>query len=272
MNAQVTIEKITPRIAGELLAANYEEQRHLQENHVSRLAATMTRGAWHLSPDAITIVRGKLFNGQHRLQALIAANRTYEFLVLRSNDDQLYQIIDSGKTRTVGDVIACDNANLVAAISKWALMYKKSFITRMAEKAVNWKTVPVLITRDEHIDFINDNSKDIATIIKQINPLYKKKRIISPVMPCVIWLLAPIRFKEKALSFITTLYTGEGKSNEAVILYNRLLSEKISGASKRTPRSYMFGLLIKGFNSFVLNQNLKVFKILADEKFPIIIS
>jgi hypothetical protein len=34
----------------------------------------------------------------------------------------------------------------------------------------------------------------------------------------------------------------------------------------------MFGLLVKGFNSFVLHQNMKIFKILVDEKYPAIVS
>src|ERR1017187_1807933 len=104
MNAKLTIEKVTPKRATELLSNLFEGQRNQRDGYIDSLALEMKEGRWRLSCDAILLVKGRLANGQHRLCAVIKSNVSCPFIVMETNDDELYKVIDAGQKRTIGDV------------------------------------------------------------------------------------------------------------------------------------------------------------------------
>lgn len=100
---------ITPAVAETMLAHNYESNRKLRKSYVNQLAAVMKDGRF-ISENGQTIVIGEesgiLYDGQHRLHAIIESGTTQTLLVVYVKDgEQAYTTIDNGTKRGVADFI-----------------------------------------------------------------------------------------------------------------------------------------------------------------------
>jgi hypothetical protein len=117
---EIKKEKVTPSIAKQWLATNIESNRRVRQERVDFYAAEMLQGRWvENSGETIKFDRsGKLNDGQHRLHAVVKANKTVWFSVARNVDPQAFAVIDSGMARNGGDVLhisGIPNANVLAA-------------------------------------------------------------------------------------------------------------------------------------------------------------
>ncbi len=91
------IRDVTPEQAKVWLAGKTPESLRLpNERHVQALAADMTSGQWRLTGDGLSFNKdGKLFDGQHRLAAVVHANVTVKMLVVWGLDDS--HVIDHSR-------------------------------------------------------------------------------------------------------------------------------------------------------------------------------
>lgn len=112
MDAKITakVETITPEIAKTMLGENVNNRRISRDN-VNLFAREIRNGEWRFNGEAIKFGKdGRLLDGQHRLLAVIAADKPLTTLVIRGLEDETQQTMDSGKTRTLGDVLAASRA------------------------------------------------------------------------------------------------------------------------------------------------------------------
>lgn len=104
---------ITPEQARGLLGNN-EGNRALRNSWVAYLASCIERGEWLVTHQGIAITAdGRLLDGQHRLQAIIAAGKAVPMLVTFDADPETFRVLDQGATRSNGDVLRL-NLNQVA--------------------------------------------------------------------------------------------------------------------------------------------------------------
>lgn len=102
--------ELTPSLANILLELN-TNNRAISKTAVDRYAKDIIDGRWHKDKDAISISEdGVLTNGQHRLLAVIKANKPITVLFAIGVDN--HNEMDRGKQRSVVDNIGL-NANLV---------------------------------------------------------------------------------------------------------------------------------------------------------------
>jgi hypothetical protein len=79
---------VTPTMADEWLSKRWEKQRPLREGHVQRLIADLTVGRYHFGPQTIVFdQRGRLVDGQHRLEACRRCGVSFETLVAWEVDE-----------------------------------------------------------------------------------------------------------------------------------------------------------------------------------------
>jgi hypothetical protein len=79
---------ITPAMAEEWLSKKWDRQRPFREGHVQRLMSDLLSGKFHYGPQAIAFdKRGRLVDGQHRLEAARRSGQGFHSLVAYDLDD-----------------------------------------------------------------------------------------------------------------------------------------------------------------------------------------
>ena len=100
---KTAIETIDPKRAKEYLKSNTENRR-VRQAWVERLAGMITRGEWFLTHQGIAFSHdGRLIDGQHRLLAIVEANKPAQMMVARDIEEKAYRHIDGGAPRSVAD-------------------------------------------------------------------------------------------------------------------------------------------------------------------------
>ncbi len=270
-NASCSIELISPETAQRLLDSQYSKQRNARQSAINRLAATIKAGEWKLTSDAIAIIKGRLGNGQHRLKAVVLAGESVPVLVLRTDDETIFDVLDSGIGRTIGDVLAqqgIEASSHIAAISKNLLSFKKGMLTKSGDghgSDVSSKDPGKIIRRQDVIAFAEESKDAILEAYAYIKPLHAK----TPLMP-ITWATTFLTLAGKKNSlvskiFIENVYNGNHHGVSEMIhntlLKNRLTSRKMTGPN-------MLAILIKGYNAELLGESPKVLSMKKDEKFP----
>lgn len=99
-------ERITPQMAKDWLARN-TKNRALRPNLVDHLAKVILFGEWQVNGDAIRFdTNGKLLDGQHRLQAIVAADKAVESFVIEGLPPKTQETMDMGRKRQISDVLS----------------------------------------------------------------------------------------------------------------------------------------------------------------------
>lgn len=103
------VVEITPDLAKKWLAAN-KDNRHARPSHINNLAQEIKNGKWTLTHQGIAFSsEGRLIDGQHRLEAIIAAGEPVLMAVFIGLDDNMFGALDRGIRRTLRDEIKEDS-------------------------------------------------------------------------------------------------------------------------------------------------------------------
>ena len=110
---------ITPARAAELLAAN-STNRPVSKAVVRGFAEAMRRGEWMVTHQGIAFdTRGVLVDGQHRLAAIIEADRPVELTVFTEVGEGTFDVLDIGKRRSAADVLAIEGRSPQPCWRRW---------------------------------------------------------------------------------------------------------------------------------------------------------
>lgn len=125
MNIQQTI--MTPAFAQELLTKN-KNNRKIRRSLILKISQDIKDNKWHLTHQPIAIDKhGCVLDGQHRLTAIAETGIPVQLMLATNCEPETMIAIDTGNTRTVGDVLTINgtkNATLKAAIIK---LYKSYY-------------------------------------------------------------------------------------------------------------------------------------------------
>lgn len=109
-NIEATVETITAEKAALYLAGN-SHNRHVNAARVKTYAQQMSEGRWELTGASVQFsTDGRLLDGQHRLMAVQRVCETtpafsIPMLVVRGVSVQAFQVIDTGKVRSLADAL-----------------------------------------------------------------------------------------------------------------------------------------------------------------------
>jgi hypothetical protein len=133
MNTQ--IETITPRWAAEVLENKNTRNIRFQKTWAEKLARDIKAGTFLLTHQGIAFdAEGILLDGQHRLAAVVMANKPVQMLVTtgiacsqKANGGQMrtWNTIDQGRIRKAGDVLSMEgmsNGRRIAAVARCLLI------------------------------------------------------------------------------------------------------------------------------------------------------
>lgn len=239
---------ISPTKAKELLAAN-THNRNVKEGHVKNLAEDMLAGRWiEKTGESIKISKkGVLLDGQHRLLAVIRANRTIRFEIHEDLDDKIMDVIDSGVKRTAGDAFRLKeikNASTTPAIIK-IVMGGKSGLRQDGVTNSGLTTKKVLEIYYEEPEFWDNVSTNAST-------WYKGCRAISQSLfgYCFVQVLRNSKKAVRAVEFFKGLATGKDTESSIVDLRNKLMNNSVSVKNKLTTEAKV-EMIRTGWNAFL---------------------
>lgn len=98
--------EVTPDWAKDVLGNRNPDNRRIDHHRVKKYVSEIINGRWQINNDDICFSKdGVLLNGQHRLAAVIEAQRPVEMSFKFGLPSSIVPTIDEGKTRTNLDVI-----------------------------------------------------------------------------------------------------------------------------------------------------------------------
>lgn len=266
MNPSITVELISPLRAAELLQNILPKQRTRRVASIARLAKEMRMGEFRLSPDAIVLLKGQLANGQHRLEAVVDSGITCPFLVLKTDDDEIYKIMDCGLKRSLNDVAGLPHTSPISTVAAVALHYVNGTLTCRAGATGLGKK----ISRIHMLEYMEANSEDIQRALEFIEPLYQKSHLMSRTLGASFIFCAGLKgLHEKAKEFMTRVFEGTSPNTSAHDLRERLIKNSMTKSTHtKLKTGYVFALTIKAFRSYCNGTRPGVLKVGEDEDFP----
>lgn len=101
-----TLELITPKVATEMLKTKINN-RPLSNSKVIEYALAIDEGRWSVNGETLKFdLNNHLFDGQHRLEACVLADKPFRTYVVRGIEDpKAFATVDVGKNRTHADML-----------------------------------------------------------------------------------------------------------------------------------------------------------------------
>lgn len=267
MKAVVDVVTITPKKAAEYLENVFDGQRKVRETHVKSLADEMRHGRFRLSCAALVLINGKLGNGQHRLWGVVESNTSQPFLLMRTDDEELYKVLDAGIKRTVSDAIGLMNGNAITACANLCLGYDKKLLTAFSYAKK--------ISRVELIEYIEKNSEALGSATQLASRLTScHMNLVSKSVPAAFAFLARQQHAQRADEFLMHVYSGDLPDSICSVLRDRYLKSRVgSTRNANLPSQLALALMIKAFNAHAKGGAFSKFglKMQDGEAFPQIV-
>lgn len=251
--------KVTPKIAEEFLERN-TQNRTLSDVVVKKYARDMKDGAWHYDASPIRFdVDGELIDGQHRMWAVIESNTTQEFLIVRGLPKRAFTTIDTGKKRSLADVLTIQHPGLsngshIAAMTTIITKYENG----MRGIALRANRTSVLST-DELMEFFAKNREAIEENIKGARAV--RDRLPAVTMTSVglaRWVFMNID-PEDAGDFFAKLASGAGlDEGDPILALRNYLFREASRSKTALPLDVATAVFIKAWNAYRRGDKIKL--------------
>lgn len=253
--SDLTVETITPRMAGEYLAHN-EDNRKLRLMRVDQYAIAMQRGMWHFTGDPIVFdYHGRLIQGQHRLAACVKADVPFVTAVLRNADPAMYGILDSGLTRSTADGLGhagIKSPNQVAAVARHLLMWRAGRLVDNVQSAG--------ILREDIIDFAVKHGDALLDAYNWASKIKYAVGVNQTATGAFIFEVNDREGDERLHSFFDVVVTGEGLVRGDPRLAYRNWAGSLLSQQTREARLVHLANTIRAWNHMVLGNELRVLK------------
>lgn len=259
------IEKIliTPIMAKKLLEKNILN-RNVKIKVVNKYALDMLNGHWLEDTGELIIfsILGILLNGQHRLLAIIKSNTSQKMHVATGAPDEVFKVIDTGSSRNTKDIFKIDqiqNANIIPSIifeSKTLLLgYAGRYEQRLSSTIC--------------LNYYYERPDYYQSVVRKTICWYKSfSRILVPSIIGGFYCYFQEIDEGMANDFFNQLCNGEGNICKPISLLRKKLTDDMLSA-KKIPISLKKAYIIKTWNNFRNNENVKILKFDFDtEKFP----
>lgn len=256
-NMKTEVKKITPEMAQELLQLN-KSNRRLKEDVINVYAREMRRGEWKATGEAIKVSKNKrLLDGQHRLHAIVKAGIPVEMLVITGLEDEVFNVLDTGSTRTAADVLSIEkvsNPVLIAAVGRFIINYNNNIFSSQEN---NKKTRP--LNRDIQ-KFVYDNPEIMEIANSFSKDLRKFKLLPAATIVGMYYILSKIHIND-ADAFFNKLITGLDLTDNCPIrvFRERLIRDQINKTRLRLGEKIT--LMIYSWNNFRRGKSVKILKL-----------
>lgn len=236
---QTSTLRITPAKAKLYLDQN-KGNRPLQKTHVLFLASEIENGNWKCNGESIKIGKDKqIIDGQHRLTAIVKANKSIMTVVMTGLDPDVFDTIDTGKNRSPGDTYALmgeKNTNQLAALIKNLHRYYMN----------DWKKPPRL--SNSEFEKLLERWPDARTVVN--NNSLKSPGLMNLRIIHFCYYVFKKKNKDQALEFMTKLCNGNDLAARSPIMAvrNKIIEGNLKGM--RMDPDTVMTLIFKAWNMY----------------------
>ena len=121
-------KKVTPKMAQEMLRENWSN-RTIRNEHVDRIASDIREGRWELNGESLKFDNdGHLIDGQHRLLAIIEADKAAETFIVTDAPKSIQRTLGGVIARTFSDELTMRGvayASVCSGAAKCAAIYDR---------------------------------------------------------------------------------------------------------------------------------------------------
>ena len=262
------VQTITPARAAELLEAN-TTNRPLSRPVVRSFAEAMRRGEWLVTHQGIAFdVNGVLVDGQHRLAAIIEAERPVELTVFSEVAEGTFDVLDTGKRRTAADVLAIEgekNSTMLAAMVRTVWLYRN-------RADLNWSGGAAAVTNHQIVQTLEDNPKlrDFLGVGEQIATA---TGMIKSAAGAASYLVEQANKRADFAPWYDGIIDGAGlRKGDPRLLFRRVMfnmARKHAGQAlrRRDTREHL-ALYLKAFNAWHTGEPLPQLRFTPREAMP----
>jgi hypothetical protein len=223
------VVEITPEIAAQWLALN-RLNRPLRPGRVAEIATMMAAHQWEITGEAIKFgTDGLLLDGQHRLAAVIASGITIRSLVIWEVDTAARMFMDSGKARTLGDIVTMEGIEggpELVGVARASLALRIGIVTGSLPRYVTRKSIAEMVIK--HRQALHVAARRGENIRDQVGAVGRA------VFSAVVYDVARIHGDDVAGEFVTGVaYGGGGVPTPYVVLRSWLVKSTVNN-KKRT--------------------------------------
>jgi hypothetical protein len=262
---------LRPEMAAKLLVNN-TNNRNLSSGRVSRYANDIINNRWVEDTGELIKIDtdGCVVDGQHRLSAIVKANKGIYIHIATNVNKNVFDVIDSGKSRTSSDVLQIAGVSNATKIASFIQSYNQFMSTKYRYEHAN---IEHSMTSKMILEYYNENKVFIEEVIKYASLFYNQfQKVWNHGDVALFYGLFTTVDKRLGHEFMRELCQGTDVTNDTIILLrNRLIADKVNSTNKMLA-NHRRALVIKAWNSFYLGKSLKVLKYNSEtEDFPKIV-
>jgi hypothetical protein len=243
MNDSPTVEilDVSPDLAETWLSKN-PNNRNLRKAVVDSYARDMAAGRWALNGETLKFSdKGQLYDGQHRLSAVVVSGTTVPMVVVRGLSADVMPTVDAGAKRSYSDALKLqgeDNTSTLAAVTRRAAMWQRGARTN---------TGAMRPTPLEMNAFIEANPQ-IRTSAELASKLATRSLLPASVIGLCHWLFSDLD-ADAADWFLSRSADGDGIAADDPIaaLRNRIVKMRVGGG--RVNETDALALVIMAWNA-----------------------
>lgn len=237
------IVTITPAVAAEWLAAN-THNRNLRDRSVNAYARDIENGDWELNGESIKrATDGTLLDGQHRLAAVVKANKAIKALVVSGLPVAAQSTMDTGIGRKFADQLGFAGEpapQILSAVLRRVVLWEAGFYTK------NTVLRPTYAEMRESLERFPYVRESVRYGVRQSVPSGMHASLVA----FAHWLLGAIDYEE-AIWFLDRIADGVGlPANHPVLtLRDRIRRERDLNRGRGADPNISLALVIYAWNA-----------------------
>jgi hypothetical protein len=236
---------ITPAIAKRLLETN-PKNRNVSMTQVDTIARDISAGRWVMNGETIIVSKdGVLVDGQHRLYAILRADKPVQTFVAFGIDEKSRFTVDMGRQRTLANFLKMEGHKHVfqaASVSNVLLNHSRGVFPARKERSVT--------TKQEVLHYYRRNQAviDDAIMRFQGDKICRDFGSAAMATAFIIIGMSPGVTKEEHETFFTKLISGSNLSDGDAIL---LLRNHLMTVPKGMMLAEKAALIMRYWNKWV---------------------
>jgi len=270
MTQEMKLKTITPEIARDLLSRN-TDNRNMREKTAQFYADQIKGGKWELNGTTIVVgENGRILDGQHRLRAIVLANKPIQSFIVTDIAENTFGTIDVGLRRSPSDILHIHSGGRVrwgtaiAAALKIVYLFGEDGTFNSSLDREKSLTHNILIELYDANPDIQDNLEIISQYKNVLNViphslatgLYTVMKRIDPEANEKFWLA----FDSGA---------NLGSRSPVLALKNRFGTYMAHNGGHKVRRRLAIAMIVKAWNTRRARKSLS--KLSVDESQPIVI-